>query len=116
MCCSPPEAVRTERPWPTGTSGRKSPISLLASPRGLVSPRPRLPERLLPQHLSWFVLTSPGGRLGVSRIAHVWYTPSVTSFAVVPLPRLTYGSMSPISPGLSPRCERSPTPRFAPPL
>src|SRR5262245_40581290 len=87
-------------PVPRLIAGRLSPISLGPSPRWLVSPRPSRPSALYPQHLT----------LPPFRSAHVWRQPVEIATAVLPVPRLIAGRLSPISSRSSPRWLVSPRP------
>src|SRR5690606_33650959 len=61
----PVATARATRPAPRLTAGRLSPISPAASPRARVSPWPRRPLPLAPQHLTW----------SLSSRAQVWPAP-----------------------------------------
>ncbi len=94
----PAEMAMAVRPVPRETAGRALPISPALSPRAVTFPRPSWPEPLLPQH---FAVPS-------SSTAQVWLLPALTDVATRPVPRLTAGRLSPISPAASPRALASP--------
>ena len=87
-----PMAARTPVVEPSATKGKLSPISLEPSPRVVVFSYPSRPNDPRPQHLI----------LRLSRIAQVCAF-DVKNDAVRPVPRLTGGRLSPISPLASPR-------------
>jgi hypothetical protein len=89
------------RPVPRFTYGRFSPISFALSPSVLELPYPSTPglSEFLPQHLT----------ISLSSMAHTCWYPQSISLTVLPVPRLTCGSASPI-------CERLQPPLFVVPV
>eukprot|EP00976_Prorocentrum_cordatum_P075128 1181792-Prorocentrum_minimum.AAC.1 len=99
---SPVDTWTTVRPVPKLTTGRLSCISLLSSPRWVLSPSPSWPSLFSPQHLSE----------ASSKMAHVWVQPVATFATVRPEPTRTVGKKSPIERGWSPRLSVSPSPSW----
>ena len=107
VCAEPAEIEFAVRPVPSATALNASAISPAASPRSSVSPYPRRPLPLPPQHFTVLL----------SRIAQECASPALIAFAVRLVPKLIALSAAPISPAPSPIESTDPIPSWpnAPP-